>query len=216
MICQHLCNQDQSVTPFLGWRRVCLLEKSQQSVFFSSRLDPYIKHRGLQSRWMRSRTRRILRKKADCKQSNSPPPLPREQTHTPGTSPIKKKVWPIFRQMAFTICKEISGENFPSHGTRIFLEQKTGTGLNCAWIVLELTSGTGNPNNCYRKFRSFRWQRKKGNTSKGMVLLFFRKKSTTMNRSIWILPGIFWFSIQMVSAQGFINTTDGPMSWICI
>ena len=35
------------------------------------RLDPYIitSNRGFQSCWMRSRTRRILREKADCKQS---------------------------------------------------------------------------------------------------------------------------------------------------
>ena len=32
------------------------------------------------------------------------------------------------------------------------------------------------------------------------VLPFFRKISTGMNNSIWILPGISWFSIKMVSA----------------
>ena len=30
------CAIDQSVTPFLGWRRVCLLQKSQQYVFLVS------------------------------------------------------------------------------------------------------------------------------------------------------------------------------------
>ena len=35
------CAIDQSVTPFLGWRRVCLLQKSQQSVFSSLVSIPY-------------------------------------------------------------------------------------------------------------------------------------------------------------------------------
>ena len=34
------------------------------------------------------------------------------------------------------------------------------------------------------------------------VLLFFRKISTGVNHSIRILPGIFGFSMQMVSASG--------------
>ena len=63
-----------------------------------------------------------------------------------------------------------------------FLEPKTGTGLNCAIykipvnfsLSLDLTPGTGNPNKWYRKFRSFRWQREKGNTSKGIT--FFPEK----------------------------------------
>ena len=67
-------------------------------------------------------------------------------------------------------------------GTGIFLEPKTGTGLNCAIykipvifsLSLDLTPGTGNPNKWYRKFRSFRWQREKGNTSKGIT--FFPEK----------------------------------------
>ena len=67
-------------------------------------------------------------------------------------------------------------------GTGIFLEPKTGTGLNCDIykipvnfsLSLDLTPGTGNPNKWYRKFRSFRWQREKGNTSKGIT--FFPEK----------------------------------------
>ena len=58
-----------------------------------------------------------------------------------------------------------------------------------------------NPNKWYRKFRSFWWKRGQGNTSKGIT--FFRKISTGMNRSIWILHGISGFSIQMVSARIF-------------
>ena len=38
------------------------------------------------------------------------------------------------------------------------------------------------------------------------VLLFFRKISTGMNRSIWILPGISGFTIQMVSTP-YVNLT---------
>ena len=40
-------------------------------------------------------------------------------------------------------------------------------------------------------------KRDKGNTSKGIT--FIRKISTEMNRSIWILPGISGFSVQMLS-----------------
>ena len=74
--------------------------------------------------------------------------------------------------MAFTICKEISAKIFRHMVLVFFWNRKQ----ELAWIVLELTPVTGNPNNCYKKFRSFRWQRKKGNTSKGMVLLFFPEK----------------------------------------
>ena len=68
------CAIDQSVTPFLGWRRVCLLQKSQQSVF--SRLVSIV----IITSWFaialdEIRTRRILREKADCKQSRWEVPL---------------------------------------------------------------------------------------------------------------------------------------------
>ena len=54
-------------------------------------------------------------------------------------------------------------------------------------------SGTCNCGQVYRNFRAFRSKREK-------VLPFFRKHSTEMNRSIWILSGITENSIQMVSA----------------
>ena len=47
--------------------------------------------------------------------------------------------------------------------------------------------------NWYRNFREFRKKREKGIPRK--VLLFFRKHSTGMNRSIWILPGITGISV---------------------
>ena len=84
------------------------------------------------------------------------------------------------------------GGKFPSNGTGIFfLAPKTGTGLSCTIykipvkfsLSLDMKPGIGNPNKWYRK------------------LLFFRKMSTGMNRSISILPGISGCSIQMVSAQ---------------
>ena len=48
-----------------AWHR---LQKSQQSVFSRLVITSWF---AMQSRWMRSRTRRILREKADCKQSRS-------------------------------------------------------------------------------------------------------------------------------------------------
>ena len=95
-----------------------------------------------------------------------------EQTHTPGTSPIKKMRGPFSDKWHLPFCKY----------WYFFLEPKTGTGLNCAIykipvnfsLSLDLTPGTGNPNKWYRKFRSFRWQREKGNTSKGIT--FFPEK----------------------------------------
>ena len=63
------CAIDQSVTPFLGWRRVCLLQKSQQSVF--SRLVSVIITSLFAIALDEIRTRQILREKADCKQSMS-------------------------------------------------------------------------------------------------------------------------------------------------
>ena len=47
------------------------------------------------------------------------------------------------------------------------------------------------------------------------VLLFFRKISTGMNQSIWILPGIFGFSIQMVSALVFRRTNSSLAQDLC-
>ena len=45
------------------------------------------------------------------------------------------------------------------------------------------------------------------------VLLIFHKISTGMNRSIWILPRIPGFSIQMVSVQTlFLNSIINPLS----
>ena len=58
------------------------------------------------------------------------------------------------------------GEKCPSNGTGIFffLAPKTGTELSCTIyktpidfpLSLGIKPGTGNPNNWYRKFRSFR------------------------------------------------------------
>ena len=66
------CAIDQSVTPFRGWRRVCLLQKSQQSVFSRLVSIPYCNNNVMvcnRAGW--DKTRRILREKADCKQSIS-------------------------------------------------------------------------------------------------------------------------------------------------
>ena len=64
------CAIDQSVTLFLGWWRVCLLQKSQQSVFSRLVLSLIV----IITSWFaisldEIRTIRILREKADCKQS---------------------------------------------------------------------------------------------------------------------------------------------------
>ena len=45
------------------------------------------------------------------------------------------------------------------------------------------------------------------------VLLFFRKFSTGINRSIWIIPGITGFSIRMVSAQ-YCRCSTGLMNYV--
>ena len=66
------CAIDQSVTPFLGWRRVCLLQKSQQSVVSRLVSIPYCNNNVVvcnRAGW--DKTRRILREKADCRQSIS-------------------------------------------------------------------------------------------------------------------------------------------------
>ena len=49
----------------------------------------------------------------------------------------------------------------------------------------------------------------KGSTSKGVA--FIRKTYIEMNHSIWILPGITGFSIQMVSAQGLFSLHNSHM-----
>ena len=137
---------------------------------------------------------------------------PGEQTHTPGTSLIKKMRGPFSDKWHLPFCKY----------WYFFWNRKRER----AWIVpftkyryifrflstwrLALVI----PTNGTENFGRFGDNGKKVIPRK--VLLFFRKKSTRVNRSLWILPGISRFSIQMVSAQGFINTIDGPMSWICI
>ena len=64
----NICAIDQSDAPFLGRRRVFLLQKSQQSVF--SRLASRVLTSWFAIALDEIRTRLILREKADCKQSN--------------------------------------------------------------------------------------------------------------------------------------------------
>ena len=84
------------------------------------------------------------------------------------------------------------GLKFPSNGTGIFLAPKMGTRLSCtiykipvnSSLFLDLKPGTGNPNERYRKFRSLRWKRKKGNTLKGITFFpenFHRDKPFHLN-----------------------------------
>ena len=92
-----------------------------------------------------------------------------------------------------------------------FLAPKTGTGLSCTIykipvnfsLSLDLKPGTGNPNYGAENLGRFGKNGKKVIPWK--VLLFLRKISTGMNPSIWILPGISGFSIQMVSALRLWN-----------
>ena len=95
---------------------------------------------------------------------------------------------------------------------------KTGTELSCTIykilvnfsLSLDLNPGTGNPNGT-ENFSRFGKNRKKVTPQK--VLLIFCKISTGMNRSIWILPRIPGFSIQMVSVQTlFLNSIINPLS----
>ena len=127
-------------------------------------------------------------------------------------------IWICTRQSwssrALTICKEILVENFRQMVLVFFWAPKTGTGLSCTiykipvkfLVSLDMKPGTSNPNKWYRKF-CFGKNGKKVIPRK--VLPFFRKISNGMNRSIWILPGISGFSIQMVSAPRFL-TIIGP------
>ena len=84
------------------------------------------------------------------------------------------------------------GLKFPSNGTGIFLAPKMGTRLTCTIykipvnfsLSLDLKPGTGNPNKWYRKFRSLRWKRIKGNTLKGITFFpenFHRDKPFHLN-----------------------------------
>ena len=86
------CKIDQLVTPFLGWRRVCLLQKCSQSVF--SCLVP-IPHCSIMS-WFaivlaEIRTRRILTENADCTQSKLLRILPTPQVFISGHANTGKK-----------------------------------------------------------------------------------------------------------------------------
>ena len=102
---------------------------------------------------------------------------------------------------ALTICKEISVKTSIKWYWYFLWHRKQERD----WVVavpftkyqflfsLEMKPGASNPNKRYRQSRSFRLKRETGNTAR-KVLLFFRKTSTGMNRSIWILPGISGFS----------------------
>jgi len=99
------------------------------------------------------------------------------------------------------------GEKFPWNGTGIFFVPKTGTGLSRAiykipvnfrflskWSLALVFHTNGREN--VGRF---------GKNGKKVILrkklfLFSGKISTGLNRSIWILPRISGFSIQMVSA----------------
>ena len=95
-----------------------------------------------------------------------------------------------------------------------FLAPKTGTGLSCTIykiplnfsLSLDMKPVSSNPEKWYRKLRSFRQKREKVIPRK--VLLFSRKISTGMNRSIWLLPRISGFSIQTVSAVRLPTGTE--------
>ena len=56
----------------------------------------------------------------------------------------------------------------------------------------------------YGNSRKFRLNREKSNSSEGIT--FFPKKFTGMNCIIWIHTGITGFSMQMVSAHGFLRS----------
>ena len=110
------------------------------------------------------------------------------------------------------------GEKFPSNGTGIFLATENRHGIElyhvqntgkfftfsrheaCMALVIQ-TNGTEN-------FGRFGKNGKKVIPRK--ILLFLRKISTGMNRSIWILPGISEFSIQMTSAHVVLTLLRSP------
>ena len=96
---------------------------------------------------------------------------------------------------------------------------KTGTGLSCTIYKILVNFcflSTGSlalaiQTNGTENFGHFGKNRKKVIPQK--VLLIFHKISTGMNRSIWILPRIPGFSIQMVSVQTlFLNSIINPWS----
>ena len=114
---------------------------------------------------------------------------------------------------ALTICTEISAENFFQMVLVFSSAPITGTGLSCTIYKIQVkfrflsrwslalviqTNGTEN----FGRFGE------NGKVIRRKVLLFLRKISTGMNRSIWILPGISGFSIQMVSAHGLHHTWE--------
>ena len=78
---------------------------------------------------------------------------------------------------ALTICTEISVKNFRQMVLVFFWAPKTGTGLSCTIykilvnfsLSLDMKPGASNPGKWYRKLRSFRLKREKGNTSKGVT-----------------------------------------------
>ena len=101
-----------------------------------------------------------------------------------------------------TICTEISVKNVRT-GIFLGIENKNGIKLYHLQIPvnfslsLDLEPGTCIQTNGTENFGRFGKNGKKVIPRK--VLLFFWKISTGMNRPIWILLGIWGFSIQMVS-----------------
>ena len=95
----------------------------------------------------------------------------------------------IMKFKALTICKEILVENFRQMVLVFFFGTKNRNGIELYHlqnsvklsVSLDMKPGTSNPNKWYRKF-CFGKNEKKVIPRK--VLLFFRKISTGMNRSI--------------------------------
>ena len=125
------------------------------------------------------------------------------------------------RLRALTICMKISEKTFREMVLVIFFAFKTGMVLSCAIYKipvnfshsLERKRGTGNPHKWYRKFRPFWLKRDKGYMTR-KVLPFFRKHSTGINCSIWILSRINGFFIQIASSAPDNKTHFEPRLYL--
>ena len=101
---------------------------------------------------------------------------------------VRQFRWKNFGQMVLVFC----------------LAQKRGTGLSCTIYKIPINFSLSlkmKPGAVGRVGKNGK------NVIPRNVVLVFRKISTGMNRSIWTLPGISEFSIQMVISQAF-DTVD--------